>query len=425
MIIINNINNNNNYGIVSFFDMIAHLLADHYFVVVSVVIGIIYMNTFIRIAVDTAFDVYDYYTDPLILRQRNNKKNNNICSHSNTIINNSQQCGRRRMEDKPLNSQASSIRAVQNNVNNYNNGDNTTEESEDDTCYYYLPQHHLRQTIQYSALQNMPQRNVCFVAPEKTKNHRRPPLYRNVVSKPASIGINHSDSTYSISYHSEDATTTTANGNENDANNIMIDGMTAVSPLLLNSPEVELFDLVPVFLPCIASPGVEFEMEDDDEDSTAAEHYFFSFPDNFGDSSASATIYNVDKLDDVTSLCWSYSETSEDEDDDGNVSARLIMEEFDESNSLDASTTTHVTITADDSAVLFNEGVNEDNGGSTTTAELQPVINNDDDLSQGGGWDNSTSSTTAPLLGTIWVKHPKHGCMVRRSLRLFMLSRLG
>ncbi len=167
------------------------------------------------------------------------------------------------------------------------------------------------------------------MAPEKTKNHRRPPLYRNVVSKPASIGINHSDSTYSISYHSEDATTTTANGNENDANNIMIDGMTAVSPLLLNSPEVELFDLVPVFLPCIASPGVEFEMEDDDEDSTATEHYFFSFPDNFGDSSASATINNVDKLEDVASLCWSYSETSEDEDEDNTASA-LIMEDFEE-----------------------------------------------------------------------------------------------
>ena len=70
------INNNNNYGIVSFFDMTAQLLAEHYSVIIGLVIGIFIMNTFLRIAVDTAFDVYDYYTDPLVLRQRNNNNNN-------------------------------------------------------------------------------------------------------------------------------------------------------------------------------------------------------------------------------------------------------------------------------------------------------------------------------------------------------------
>jgi len=84
--IINNNINNSNYGIVSFFDRIAQFLAEHYFVVVGLVIGIGFMNTFICITVDTAFDVYDYYTDPLILRQKNNN-NNNICSQNNTINN--------------------------------------------------------------------------------------------------------------------------------------------------------------------------------------------------------------------------------------------------------------------------------------------------------------------------------------------------
>jgi hypothetical protein len=154
-------------------------------------------------------------------------------------------------------------------------------------------------------------------------------------------------------------------------------------------------------------------------------------PDNFGDSSASRRINNVDNLEDVASLCWSYSEASEDEDDDDKASA-LIMEELeDESDSLDhASTTDLNTITTEENSevdeqdevansppllfiestqVLLNEEVIEGDGGSTTSDELEP----------------RTSSMNAPLLGTIWVKHPKHGCMVRRSLRLLMLSRLG
>jgi hypothetical protein len=506
---LNIINNNNNYGIESFFDTIAQLLAEHYVVVVGLVIGILSLNTFIRIIVDTAFDLYDYYTDPLIIRQRNNKNNKNnssICSRNNTIIHNSQ-CGRR-MEDEPLNSQASSIPAVHNNNNNNKNRNNNNNNNRlnldkvspiyaqfyyhsKGASYFYLPQDHHRQTIRSSALQNMPRRNVRFVPPEETKNHRRPPLYRNVVQKPASIGNNnHSENMDSnTSYHSDEATTTTIiDGNEDKANKITID-MIAVSPLLMDSPEVKLLASAPVFLPNVTSPGVEFEMEGDDEDSITAEDYFFSLPDNFGGSSAK----KVDKLEDVASLCWSYSETSEDEDDDDNVAA-LLMEEFEEMDADDEDSTTaehslfslpdnfgdssasatinnvvnleedvpslcwsysEMSEAQDDdenvSALLMEEfgEIEADNEDSTTAEHYlfslpdnfgdssasatipsfsEPSEDEDDDnvsaLLMEEFEDMETSNTTAPLLGTIWVKHPKHGCMVRRSVRLLRPSRL-
>ena len=251
-----------------------------------------------------------------------------------------------------------------------------------------------------------------------------------------------------------DAPATTIDG---DDVNRTIDMTAVLSPLLLHSRvEESLAPVVSVSLPYVASPGVsewseciveeedvdKDKDEDEDDDSFIGDHYF-SLPDNFGDN-ASAAI-NVEKhFEDLASL--SYSETSEDEKDDDNASA-LIMEEFEETNTtLGACNTILIAITSDGGAmnvhkdvanspsslvftestqVLLNEEVIENDGGIPTTEdELKSVVNNDDDLSKGVEWDKATSSTTAPLLGSIWVKHPKHGCMVRRSSRLVMLSRL-
>jgi hypothetical protein len=269
------------------------------------------------------------------------------------------------------------------------------------------------------------------------------------VQKPASIGNNSSnnnnndsnnndnnDSTDSI--YDFDAPTTTTN--RDDANSMK--STTALSPLLLPSPEVEFLDSVPVYLPYIALPGSEFNGEEDEDISTVGD-YFFLLPDNFVNRK-SPRINGNKGLEDLASL--SYSEFNEDEDDDGSVSA-LIMEEFEDSDSLDTSTTTLVTIAAENNAmdeqdgvansppiiftestqVLLNEEVIEnDYGGSTTTAEQESAVSNDDELFHGDEWDDATCSTTAPfLLGSIWVKHPKHGCMVRRSSRLIVLSRLS
>jgi hypothetical protein len=71
-----------------FFDMmIAHRLADAVFIVV----GIILMNSILGDIINIAFDMYDFFTDPFILRQRqwNNNNNNSSISSSNiNIINN-------------------------------------------------------------------------------------------------------------------------------------------------------------------------------------------------------------------------------------------------------------------------------------------------------------------------------------------------
>ncbi len=282
-----------------------------------------------------------------------------------------------------------------------------------------------------------------MVPPKETRNHCRPPLYRNVVQKPATIGNNNSynndndinDSADSI-YHF-DAPTTTTDGDDADS----MKSTTALCPLL-PSPEVEFLDSVPMFLPYIALPGGKFDGEED-EDSDTAEHYFFLLPDSFVDRMSPRI--NVNKgFKDFASL--SYSEFSEDEDND-DIASALIMEEFEESDSLDASTTTLVTIAAENNAmdeqdevvnsppILFTEStqvllnkevIENDDSRSTTTDEQESVVNIDDGLSHGDEWDDATCSSTAPfLLGSIWVKHPKHGCMVRRSSRLIVLSRLG
>ncbi len=275
--------------------------------------------------------------------------------------------------------------------------------------------------------------------PKETRGHRRPPIH------PITVFDKSEDSSRSSSYSATteasdhlDAPTTTANGD--DANSMKC--TTALSPLLLPSPEVEFLDSAPMFPPYIASPGGKFD-EEEDEDSDTVEHFFFLSPDSFVNR-MSPRINVINGFEDSASL--TYSEFSEDEDDDSSASA-LILEEFEQSDSLDTSTTTLVTIAAENNAmdeqdvvansppiiftesnqVLLNEEVIEnDDGGSTTTAEQESAVNNDDELFHGDEWDNAMCSTTAPfLLGSIWVKHPTHGCMVRRSARLKVLSRLG
>ena len=69
-----------------FFDMmITHRLAD----VVFIVVGIILMNSILGDLINLAFDAYDFFTDPFILRQRqqwNNDNNSSSISRSNFNI---------------------------------------------------------------------------------------------------------------------------------------------------------------------------------------------------------------------------------------------------------------------------------------------------------------------------------------------------
>ncbi len=140
--------------------------------------------------------------------------------------------------------------------------------------------------------------------------------------------------------------------------------------------------------------------------------------------------------DDVASLSYSESDeevNSYDSDADDSVLIGEVV--FEELDGLNGPTTTLMGVTngnnamnepeemdssppllfAESTKVLLDEKVMiEDDGGSTTTANHE-----------GGECGNKATPSTAPLLGSIWVKNPKHGCMVRRSSRLMRLSMLG
>ncbi len=159
---------------------------------------------------------------------------------------------------------------------------------------------------------------------------------------------------------------------------------------------------------------VDIVEDEDDEDSATGEHYFFLLPGDFGDS-ASSEIKNVDEgyvhANEVASLSYSESEEEYSFDSDTNDSV-LIGEVFEELTNEPEGTEEEEEPTQ----VLLNEGDDDDDddGGSMITANPEG----------GACWNEATPSTltAAPLLGSIWVIHPKYGCMVRRSSRL---SRLG
>ena len=84
-----------------FFDMvIAHRMANAVFIVV----GIIFMDSILGGLINLAFDVYDYFTDPFVLRQR--QQWNNYNNSSSSII------------------RSSNININNNNFNNNNNNNN-------------------------------------------------------------------------------------------------------------------------------------------------------------------------------------------------------------------------------------------------------------------------------------------------------------
>ncbi len=324
--------------------------------------------------------------------------------------------------------------------------------------------------------------------PKETRGHRRPPICPIIVCDESedSSGRSSSENTTAETIDRLGAQTTTT-VNEDDYHIIMIDTTTVVPPPLLlpSLPDVEFLAPAPVLLlSTIASPAEGKVDMDEDEGSTTGEHYFFSLPCDFGDLKSSE-INAVEGHEDVASLSYSESDDDKkenryDSDDDDTVLLRGMFEEWDDFNvdegheddvaslsylesdeevnsynsdaedsvligevvfgeldGLNGSTTTLIDVAnvnsamnepeeetdssppllfAESTQVLLDEEVMiEDDGGSTTTA------------AEGGAccWNEAPTSSTAPLLGSIWVKHPKHGCMVRRSSRLIVLSRLG
>ena len=300
--------------------------------------------------------------------------------------------------------------------------------------------------------------------PKETRGHRRPPIHPIIVfdetRDSSSRSISNDATTDTIIDHLGAPTTTTVNEEEEEENRydsdgdiIMIDTTTAVLPPLLppSPPEVEFLAPAPVLLlSTIASPEGKVDI-DEDEDSTTGEHYyFFSLPGDYRLRATSPEI-NVDEgHEDVASL--SYSESDEEVNSynsDANDSV-LIGEVIEEMDGLNSPTAGLIAVTYNNDAMNESEGTEEeeetdssppllfaestqvlldeevmieDDGGSMTTAALDQLVNANHE--GGAFWNEATSSTTAPLLGSIWVKHPKHGCMVRRSSRLIMLSRMG
>ncbi len=407
----------------SIFDMIASFIVEKYFVIIGIVIGLSILNDFICIATDAAFYIYDYFTDPLILRQREINNNNNINSRRISSSNDNNNNNLRRvMGDESMGGHASSIRRANNS--NYNNrggsNSNLSNEEDEDTSYYYVPPHLLRQTIQTSGLHNMPRRNVRLVPPEQTRNHCRPPLHRPPLHRNLrSIRLNIA------------STTTIAENQEED--NHAINSVVEEQVMIVDAP-------VPILVADELRNGDDFN-NDEEGGEEDGDNYFFQFilPADFGASIGSST--NGESGDDGASLTYSVSEDGGDSTASSTLVGKdtiimpsptiLVSEEFDG----EEVPTEPVVVPAaaeeeeeeEESNELFGvPQVVEDNEVEGVVATVAAEEEEDaigciaiHDDGEGGREATSTS-----MLGSIWVNHPDyHGCMVRRSSRIML--RLG
>ena len=421
MTIINNINNN---SIMSFFDMIANHLAQPLVLDgIFVVIGIIIVMSILDDLIPFAFDVSEYVIEPrLRLMWNNNNKNNSNSNRGNGNNNNrgsdignssnNYYHSHRVSEVEPLNSHASSIRHVFNNNNNNINNNSTNN----DTSYYYMPPHHLRQTIESTGLHNMPRRNARLVPPKETRNHRRPPLHPDIF---------YADSDSTTDTLSTDAPATT---NEDDDTTIDI---TAPSLLSINTSH---------------GGEVDDDIEDDDEDSIDNLHYFL-LPADFESTTSTATMTRSHQEDELDAVSFAYSESTgvigeewcdEVHISDGEVEEmgwELINEESNELFGVPLAPAQEEEVVSVEELVPQDELLSEVEAVDDGTAEMELLFattgecnhveavaeEEEEVLEEEAHVDEGGEEVTAVLLGSIWVKHPKYTCMVRRSSRVLLM----
>ena len=412
------INNTNNNSIMSFFDMIANHLAQPLVLDgIFVVIGIIIVMSILDDLIPFAFDVYEYVIEPRLRLMWSNNNNNNNNSNSNrgngnnnnrrsdigNSSNNNYYHSHRVSEVERLNSHASSIRHVLNNNNNNINNNS----SDNDTSYYYMPPHHLRQTIESTGLHNMPRRNARLVPPKETRNHRRPPLHPDIF---------YADSDSTTDTLSTDAPATT---NEDD-DTTTIDITAAPSLLSITTSH---------------GGEVDDDIEDDDEDSIDNLHYFL-LPADFESTTTVATMTRSHREDEVDAVSFAYSEsTIMGEEWCDEVGWELINEESNELFGVPLAPAQEEEVASVEELVPQDELLSEVEAVDDGTAEMELFAatgecNHDveavakeaeEELEEEAHVDEGGEEVTTVLLGSIWVKHPKYTCMVRRSSRVLLM----
>ena len=416
----------------SIFDMIASFIVEKYFVIIGIVIGLSILNDFICIATDAAFYIYDYFTDPLILRQREINNNNNINSRRISSSNDNNNNNLRRvMGDESMGGHASSIRRVNNNNYNYNNrggsNSNLSNEEDEDTSYYYVPPHLLRQTIQTSGLHNMPRRNVRLVPPEQTRNHCRPPLHRPPLHRNLrSMRLNIASTTTTIAENQEE---------DNHAINSVVEQV-----MIVDAP-------IPILVADELRNVDDFNNNEEGGEEEGDNFFQFILPADFGAAIGSSTNGETGE-DGGVSLTYSVSEDG----GDSTASSTLVGEDtiimpspimlVSEEVDGEETTTEPVVVPAaaeeEDSnelngVPLVVEANDEVEGVATTVAAEEEEEEEEEEDAIGciaihGDGEGGRETTSASMLGSIWVNHPDyHGCMVRRSSRIMLKSglRLG
>jgi hypothetical protein len=360
-----------------------------------------------------AFDMLDDYIESRFLRN-NNKWNNN--NNNNNSINNNNNNRRsdisgssnnyhlhRVLEVEPLNSHATSIRQVFNNNNS--NSNSNSNDNDNDTSYYYMPPHHLRQTIESTGLHNMPRRNARLVPPKETRNHRRPPL--------------HPDIFYADSDSTTDTLSTDAPATTNEDDDTIID-ITAPSLLSINTSHGGEVD---------DDDDDDDNDEDDDEDSIDNMHYFL-LPADFESTTTVATMTRSHREDEVDAVSFAYSESTViGEEWCDEVGWELINEESNELFGVPLAPAQEeevVVVVEELPQELLSEVEVVDDGTAEVelfeATDVEAVAEEEEEvLEEEAHVDEGGEEVTAVLLGSIWVKHPKYTCMVRRSSRVLLM----
>jgi hypothetical protein len=467
----NIINNNINSSIMSFFDMIANhpaqpLVLDAIFVV----IGIIIVMSILDDLIPFAFDLYEYVIEPRVRLMWNSNNNNsnsnsrgnrNSSRNSNSIIIRNNNSLRRASEEEPMSSRASTGRVVSNN------------NVEEDTSYYYLPPQLLLQTIN-SGVDNMPPRR---------RRGRRSAQSEGVVATDQGLPPVYPRRRRRTSNRKITTTTTTTNNDTNtNVDRIMEeeDASTPTLPVLSEeglAPPVDTSTVASLFSEFASHGGEDEGDENSNNTNTGAEEevgdvnnttasFSFALPSDFGtclsnrggsgvgNEDASLTYsesngdgeldFDLDTLDDNTNLS---STQQPDEPADIDILANEDSDEVDmdgepipeESNELfgvplapaqeeevvDAveelpqeQLLSEVEAVDDGTAEmeLFAAAGGCNHVEAVAEAEEEEVLEEVAQVDEGG-----EEATTTVLLGSIWVKHPKYACMVRRSSRVMLM----
>jgi hypothetical protein len=264
----------------------------------------------------------------------------------------------------------------------------------------------------------MPRRNARLVPPKETRNHRRPPLHPNHF---------YDDSDSTTDTLSTDAPASTTNEGDDTMINI-----TAPSLLSINTSH---------------GGEVDDDIEDDDEDSIDNLHYFL-LPVDFESTTSAATMTRSHQEDELDAVSFAYSESTgvigeewcgEVHISDGEVEEmgwELINEESNELFGVPLAPAQEEEVASVEELVPQDELLSEVEAVDDGTAEMELLFatntgecnhveavaeEEEEVLEEEAQVDEAREEVTAVLLGSIWVKHPKYTCMVRRSSRVLLM----